>query len=134
MAIEPAIFALMGGEPAPQQRAALLRIGQAAQRQRQRKAHGRRLVAMGAGRHVMQPAACQALRGQVPVKLRQADGPGGTSRPLPLELGMALLKPRNVGAQGLDQGCDMIALLERGDGGASFPAPRKLMCRFHTHD
>ena len=54
MAIEPAMFALMGGEPTPQQRAALLGVAQAPQRQRQREAHGGRLVAIGARGDVMQ--------------------------------------------------------------------------------
>ena len=67
MAIEPAEFTLMCRKPAPQQRAAFLRIAQAAQCERQCKAHGGGLVAMGARRHVMKAAAQKALRGQVPV-------------------------------------------------------------------
>ena len=89
---------------------------------------------MGAGRHVMQHAAQKALRGQVPVKLGHAQAPGCRSAPLALEAGMALLKPRDVRPQGRDQRCDIIALTERGDTGASFPAPGTMLCRFHTHD
>ena len=89
---------------------------------------------MGAGRHVMQAAAQKALRGQVPVKLGQAHHPGRAPAALALEAGMTLLKPRDVRPQGRDQGCDIIALTERGDTGASFPAPGTMLCRFYTHD
>ena len=48
MTIEPPMLALMGGETAPQQRAAFACVTEPPQRQRQREAHGRRLVAIGA--------------------------------------------------------------------------------------
>jgi hypothetical protein len=132
--IEPAIFALMGGKPAPQQRAALLRVAQAAQRQRQRETHGGRLVAMGAGRNVMKPCPLQPLLGQVTVDLGKAQEPRRAFPARALELRMALLGPQDMRAQGLDQGRGVAALTKRGGAGASFPAPRTMMCRSCTHD
>ena len=135
VAIEPPVFALMAAQAAPQQRAALSRIAQAAEGEGEGKSHGSGLVAMGAGRHVMQPAARQTLRGQVAVEFRQAHHPGRGARALPLELRMPLFQPRNVRAQALDQRCEIFpAPPERCDRGASFPAPRRMMCRSHTHD
>jgi hypothetical protein len=128
------MLALMGGKPAPQQRAALLWVAQAAQRQRQRETHGGGLVAMSAGRHIMKARTLQPLLGQVTVDLGKARQPGRTPPARALELGVALLRPGDMRPQGLDQRCDMIALTERGDAGAGFPAPRTMMCRSCTHD
>ncbi len=134
VAIKPAIFPLMGTQSAPEQRTALLAVAQAAECERQREAHGGGLVAMGAGRNVMKPPAHQALRREMPVKLGQAGHPGGSLRPVAGKLRVPLFKPRDLRTQGLDQGCDMIALTEMSDAGASFPAPRTTMCRSCTHD
>jgi hypothetical protein len=128
------VLALMAAEPAPQQRAALLRIGEAAERQGQRETHGSGLVAMDARRHVMKPGARQALWGKIAVEFGHTHKPRGGLPPLPLELHMTLLEPCNMRAQGRDQRRNALALVERGDGGASFPAPRTSMCRFPTHD
>ncbi len=134
VAIEPAIFALMGGKPAPQQRAALAFIREAAQGEGQRKAHRGRLVAIATGRHVMKPCPQQPLRRQMPVKFGKAKPPGGRLRPPPLELRRRLLKPRDMRTQRVNQRRQILALTKRNGGGASFPAPRKLMCRSNTHD
>lgn len=134
VAIEPAMFALMRREAAPEERAALLRVGETAQREGQREAHGGGLVAMGARGYVMKARALQALRGKMPVGLGEPQEPGDAFAARALELRMALLRLGDQRAQGRDQGCDMIALTERGGAGASFPAPRTMMCRLCTHD
>ena len=129
------MLTLMGGQAAPQQWAALTRIRQATQRQGQREAHGGGLVAMGAGRYVMQAAARQPEGRKVPVEFGKPHSPGhGARTSLPLETGMPLLKPGDMRPQRLDQRRGVIALTERGGAGASFPAPRTTMCRSHTHD
>jgi hypothetical protein len=134
VAVEPAMFALMRREAAPEERAALLRVAQAAKCQGEREAHGGRLVAIGARRHVMKAGALQALRGKMAVGLGEPQEPGGAFPARALELRMPLLRLGDQRTQGLDQGCDMIALTERGGAGASFPTPRTRMCRFNTHD
>jgi len=89
---------------------------------------------MGARRNVMEARALKALLGQVTVNLGKARHPGRIPPARALELGMALLCPCDMRPQGLDQRCDVLALTERGDAGASFPAPRTMMCRSCTHD
>ena len=134
VAIEPAIFALMRLQAAPEERAALQRVAQAAECEGQREAHGGGLVAMGAGRYVMKPCPLQPLLGQAAVDLGKAQEPGGAFPARALELRMALLGPQDMRAQGLDQECGLAALTERGGAGASFPAPRTMLCRSCTHD
>jgi len=134
VAIEPAIFPLMRLQAAPEERPALLRVSQAAKGQRQGKTHRRRLVAMGVRRHVMQPAARQALGGEMPVEPGQAQAPGRGARLLPLELRVPLLQPRDMRPQRRNQRRGILALTESCSRGASFPAPRSMMCRSHTHD
>jgi hypothetical protein len=51
-----------------------------------------------------------------------------------LELRVPLLQPRDMRAQGRDQRRGILALTESCSRGASFPAPRSMMCRSHTHD
>lgn len=82
---------------------------------------------MGVRADIMQARARQALRGKMAVNLRQPHHPGRSAARLRLELRMALLQPRDVRPQRLDQGRGMIALTERCDRGASFPAPRTMM-------
>ena len=134
MAIEPAMFALMGLEAAPQQGAAFLGVAQAAERQGEREAHGGGLVTMALRGHVMEPPARQALGRQVPVDRWNGGEPGHAPAPRLRKMRPPLLQPEDMRPQGVDQGCDIIALTERGDAGASFPAPRTMLCRFHTHD
>lgn len=139
MAIEPSMLALMGGEPAPQQRASFPRVIQAAERQRQREAHGGRLVAIGTGGYVMKPGALQPLGRQMAVEFGKPGQPGCGPAFLLLELGVPLLQPRDVVAQRGEQPPGVPALVmsggaERSDGSASVSAPRSLMCRSHTHD
>lgn len=139
VAIEPPMLALVGLEAAPQQRSALSGVGQAAERERQGEAHGRRLVAIGARRHVMQPGALQPLRGQMAVEFGEPGQPGDGPGLLALELRVPLLQPRDVIAQRGEQPRGVPALrvsggAKRRDRSASVPAPRSLMCRSHTHD
>ena len=139
MAIEPPMLALMGCQAAPQQRAALARVIQAAERQGQRETHGGRLVAIGTGGYVMQPRSLQPLRRQVAGEFGKPRQPGCGPALLLLELGVPLLQPRDVVAQRGEQPYSVPALLmsggaERSDGSASVSAPRSLMCRSHTHD
>ncbi|PZF78865.1 hypothetical protein DK847_03480 [Aestuariivirga litoralis] len=135
MAIEPPMLAFMRGQPAPQQRPAFARVSEPPERQRQREAHGRRLVAIGAGRHVMEPRPLQPLCRQVPVKLGKPRQPGCRAALLVLELRMPLLQPRDVVAQrGEQPGGVSTTRAKRRDRSASVPAPRSLMCRSHTHD
>lgn len=139
MAIEPPMLAFMRRQTAPQQRAAFARVAQPPQCQRQREAHGRRLVAIGAGAHVMQPRPLQSLRGQMAVEFGEPRQPGCGTGFLPLELRMPLLQPRDVVAQRGKQPRGLTALLTSGrakrrDRSASVSAPRSLMCRSHTHD
>ena len=139
VAIEPSVLALMRGQAAPQQRTAFPCVAQPPQGKRQREAHGRRLVAIGAWADVMKPCALQALRGQMAVEFGKPGEPGLSPALLLLELGVPLLQPRDVVAQRGEQPPGVPALLmsgraERSDGSASVSAPRSLMCRSHTHD
>ena len=127
MAIEPPIFALAARQPAPQQGPPLGWVGEAAERQRQGKAHGRRLVAIGAGRHVMQPGAGQALGRQMRVDAGKTRGPGGAPAAPPIKAHLALLQPVDMAAQGLHQRQNLIFPAVFGNGKA--PAPR--VRRFH---
>ena len=139
MAIEPPMLALMRRQAAPQQRAAFAHVIQPPQRQGQCEAHGCRLVAIGARRHVMEPCALQPLRRQVPVDLAKPHQPGCRAALLLLELRVPLLQPGDVVAQRGKQPGGLATLVmrggaERSDGSASVSAPRSLMCRSHTHD
>lgn len=103
MAMQPAMFALLRGEPAPEYRAALARAGQAAERQRQREAHGCRLVAMANWRYIVQPGTGQALGGQMAVERRKSGKPRGRLRLRLGQPGLGLLKPGDLAAQGVHQ-------------------------------
>ncbi len=136
MAIEPSMLAFLLRQAAPQQRTALLRVGQAAECQCQRKAHGGGGITIGARRHVMKPSLQQALRRKMPVEFGKPGDPRRMARPWrfpELRLCLHLLDPRDVLAQGLDQGREFLALPKRGNGGKKPPVPHT-MCRFHTHD
>ena len=134
MAIEPTVLALLFRKAAPQQRAALLRIGQAAERQCECKTHGGWRIAIGAWRHVMQARLHEPLRWQMTVEFGQSHHPRCMARPgRPVELRLCLLNARDVAAQGLDQGREILALPKGGNGGTSAPVPHT-MCRFHRHD
>ncbi len=100
MAVQPAMLTLPCGEAAPQDGAALARAGETAERQRQREAHGGRLVVMAPGRHIMQPGAGQALGGQVAVDGGKPGEPGFRLRLRPRQPGLGLFKPRDLAAQG----------------------------------
>ena len=133
MAIKPPMLALLGGQPAPQKRPAFLGVGQAAQRQRQRKAHGGGLVTIGAGRHIMQARPHQPLRRQVPVDLGQAGKPRRRPALHRLELRVRLLDAGNMLPERRDQRFNALAVTESGNRRKSLPAPQN-SCRFHTHD
>ena len=134
VAIEPSVLTLMAAQAAPQQRAAFAGIAQPPERQGQREAHGRRLIAIGAGAHVMKACALQPLRRQMAVEFGKPRQPGLGPGLLPLELGMPLLQPRDVVAQRGEQPGGLSTRAKRRDGSASVSAPRSLMCRSNTHD
>jgi hypothetical protein len=77
MAKAMAIFALFSFEATPKDRASFPAVHQSPHGQRQGKATGRRKVAIGHRRDVMQASNRQPLLRQVPVKVRQPQGPGG---------------------------------------------------------
>ena len=133
VAIKPPVLAFLSFEAAPQQWPPLLRIGEAAQRQGQGKAHGGRLIAIGHGRDIMQAGPHQPLRRQLPVDLGQAAGPGQVPSLHRLEPGRRLLDPRDMLSQRRHQRCNALVLTWRGSGRKLLPAPQ-IPCRFHTHD
>lgn len=104
MAVQPAMLTLPCGEAAPQDGAALARAGETAERQRQREAHGGRLVVMALGRHIMEPGLGQALGGQVAVERRKPGEPRGRLRLRSCQFSLGLFKPRDLAAQGGHQG------------------------------
>ena len=139
VAIETPMLALMAAQPAPQQRTAFAQVAQPSERQRQRESHDGGLVAISTGAHVMQAGALQPLRRQMAVEFGKPRQPRLGPAFLPLELGLPLLQPRDVGAQRGEQPRGVPALLmsggaERSDGSASVSAPRSLMCRSNTHE
>ena len=139
VAIKPSVLALMGSQPAPQQRAAFAHVAQPPQDKRQREAHDGRLIAIGTRAHVMKAGALQPLHRQVAIEFAKPGQPGLGPALLLLELGVPLLQPRDVGAQRVEQPRGVPALLmsgraERSDGSASVSAPRSLMCRSNTHE
>ena len=131
MAVEPAVFALLGLEPAPQQGPPLARIVQAAQGQRQGEAHGGGHVAIGPGRYVMEAGTRHAARRQMAVNRGEAQEPRRAAPPLSFEVPLARLDPPDMAAQGGDQLAGLLSVLIGGNGK---PVLRPRARRFHTHD